>query len=291
MVENIRKQSWFDNEAYPFASQYFHTSIGKMHYIDEGKGEVMLFVHGTPAWSFLYRDFIKHFSKTHRCIAADHIGFGLSEKPKNWTYGPQDHAENLEKLIQHLGLKDITLVIHDFGGAIGLDYALKYPANIKKVVLFNTWCWETKSNQEAQKVNKILHSFLGKMLYLNFNFSPKILFRQGFYNKNKLPAKVHQHYVKVFPSKKDRYGLLKIGQSIIGSSDWFEALWQEMDKLADKPFLIIWGMKDEFIKPDFLAQWEALLRNYQTVRLECGHFVQEEMSTEAIQAMQCFLSK
>lgn len=291
MVENIRKQSWFDNEAYPFVSQYFRTSFGEMHYIDEGKGEAIVFVHGTPAWSFLYRDFIKHFSKTHRCIAPDHLGFGLSEKPENWTYRPQDHAENLEKLIQHLGLREITLVIHDFGGSIGLDYALKYPENIKKIVLFNTWCWETKNNQEAQKVNKILHSFLGKMLYLNFNFSPKILFKQAFYNKKKLLAKVHQHYIKVFPNRKDRHGLLKIGQSIVGSSDWFEALWQDMGKLANKPFLIIWGTKDEFIKPDFLVKWEGRLQNYQTVRFECGHFVQEEMSTEAIKVMQCFMEK
>ena len=129
-----------------------------MHYIDEGKGAPILFVHGTPVWSFLYRNQIKALAQTHRCIAPDHIGFGLSDKPENWDYKPASHAKNLIQLIKDLDLQNITLVVHDFGGPIGLGAALQLPDRIRQVVVMNTWLWETAHVPAAQKVDKILNS-------------------------------------------------------------------------------------------------------------------------------------
>lgn len=101
--------SWLNKEEYPFQSNYMDLDGHKLHYIDEGKGKVMLFVHGTPSWSFEFRHLITEFSKSFRCIALDHIGFGLSDKPKQYEYKTQKHSENLEKLIDYLDIKDNPL--------------------------------------------------------------------------------------------------------------------------------------------------------------------------------------
>ncbi len=98
-------------------------------------------VHGTPTWSFMYRHLIRDLSPRYRCIAPDHLGFGLSDRPAGWSYRPEDQARNLARLIETLGLKDLTLVVHDFGGPIGLAYALDHPENVRRLVLFNTWMW------------------------------------------------------------------------------------------------------------------------------------------------------
>ncbi len=278
-------QSWVDTVLYPFENKFLKLEAGSMHYVDEGKGDVILFVHGTPTWSFLYRNHIKALSKTHRCIALDHIGFGLSDKPKNFVGTPQAHAENVNLLIDHLNLKNITLVVHDFGGPIGLSYAISHPENVKRIVMFNTWLWETKEDKDAQKINKILHSSLGNFLYLNTNFSPKVLLKKAFHNKKHLSKQVHNHYKKPFPNKSSRYGLLNIGKSLIGSSDWYGELWQNADTIKNKPVLILWGDKDGFIKKNNLEKWKNFFSSETTYAFEAGHFVQEEKTEESIEVM------
>lgn len=121
---------WLDRAEYPFAPHHFESGDGRMHYVDEGEGEPVVLVHGTPTWSFLYsRHRIRGLSRTRRVIAPGHLGFGLSEKPADALYRPEDHARRLEALLEHLGLEGITLVVHDFGGPIGLSYALRHPAS------------------------------------------------------------------------------------------------------------------------------------------------------------------
>ncbi|MEX2345148.1 MAG: alpha/beta fold hydrolase [Balneolaceae bacterium] len=263
---------------------------GAMHYVDEGEGDIILFVHGTPTWSFLYRDFIKNMSKNYRAIAIDHIGFGLSEKPVHFEGRPQDHAKNLSAFIQKLDLKNITLVVHDFGGPIGLAAGMDQPERIKQVVLFNTWLWETQSNEAIQKADKIIQSFLGRFLYLRYNFSPRVLLKKGFADKTKLSKEIHRQYIKPFPDKNSRLGLYRIAQSLAGSSEWYSDQWEKLQVLQDKPWLIIWGIKDEFFTPEFLDKWTERLPGAAKAVYQCGHFVQEECTGEAIAAMRKFLN-
>lgn len=290
MNPEIQAQKWLDTNLYPFEHQYLQLPSGKMHYVDEGKGDVILFVHGTPTWSFLYRDFVKELSKTHRCIAMDHIGFGLSDKPEDFAGSPQAHAENLNEFIRKLNLQNITLVVHDFGGPIGLAAATEQPERFKQIVSFNTWLWETASNPEAQKVDKIINSFIGRFLYLNLNFSPRVLLKKGFVNKSKLPKEIHWHYIKPFPDKASRNGLLKIAQSLVGASDWYENQWRQLHKIENLPWLIIWGTQDEFINQNYLAKWKKRLPQAKVVELDCGHFVQEEKTEEVLEVMECILA-
>ena len=221
----------------------------------------------------------------------DHLGFGLSDKPSSFDGKPESHAENLNRFIQHLNLQNVTLVVHDFGGPIGLGAALENTERIKQVVMFNTWLWETESNEAAQKVDKILHSGLGKFMYLRLNFSPKVLLKKGFANKKNLSKAVHQQYIKPFPNKESRYGLLNIGLSLLGSSDWYAQQWQQLDKLEDLPWMIIWGNQDTFITPKYLDKWTSRLPKAEVHRLESGHFVQEESTLEAINYLKAFLEK
>lgn len=283
--------TWLDTDLYPFESKFIQLSTGKMHYIDEGEGEPILFVHGTPTWSFLYRDYITAFSKKYRCIGIDHIGFGLSEKPADFDGRPESHSMNLTEFIRELDLKNITLVVHDFGGPIGLGAGIRDAHRIKRIVLFNSWLWKTKDDPNAEKVNRLLHSSFGKFLYLRMNISPKLLIKKGIHDKAKLSKKAHFHYIRPFPTKGSRWSLLKIGKSLLGSSDWYEQQWRELGQLEEKPWLILWGTEDRFITKQHLEKWKQRLQHAQIKCYECGHFIQEERSTETILEMEGFLKE
>ena len=284
-------KTYLDTYSYPFESKFIELESGKMHYVDQGKGEVILFVHGTPTWSFLYRKHLESLSKNYRCIAFDHLGFGLSEKPENFDGTPESHAKNMMAFIDSLQLNQITLVVHDFGGPIGIGAALQRSGKIKRMVLFNTWLWATKDNPKAQKANKMLRSGLSKFLYLNMNFSPKILLKKGFYDRKNLPKKIHKQYLFPFPNKSSRAPLLKIGQSLVGSSDWFQVQWEKLDLLDSLPFLILWGTKDEFITMDYLEKWEKRLPRAKIKTFECGHFIQEEKTEPTINEIKKFMTE
>lgn len=274
---------------YPFAPHRVRVSGGFMHYIDEGKGAPLLFVHGTPTWSFLYRHYIRALAPQYRCIAPDHIGFGLSDKPATWDYTLQSHSHNIEQLVDALGLEQITLIVHDFGGPIALPFALRYPEKIRRIVLFNTWMWETLSDPATRRVSALLHSSIGRLLYLRFNISPRILLKKAFYKREMLSAAVHQHYTGVFPHRDDRVGLLMIGRELTGASDWMESQWQQLHRIVDKPALLLWGKHDPVLREQHLHKWQQALPSAHTVQYDCGHFIQEEQPEESLYALASFL--
>lgn len=290
-MQTHAQPAWLNQDLYPFESHFAHLKAGKVHYVDEGEGEAILFVHGTPTWSFLYRQQIQQLSSRYRCIALDHPGFGLSERMEDIDASVQNLAANLEEFIQHLQLENITLVVHDFGGPIGLAYAQAHPENVKRVVLLNTWLWSTANNPEAQKVDRILHSALGRFLYLQLNFSPKVLLKKGFADPKKLSKMVHQHYLKPFPNKARRRSLLQIGYSLVGASDWYQANWEQLVALEGKPWLILWGMEDSFIKPEFLDRWSKRFPNAKVHRFAGGHFLQEEFPDEITARIAAFMAE
>ncbi len=284
-------QSWIDSSLYPFESRFIQLEAGNMHYIDEGIGEIILFVHGTPTWSFLYRDIVRKLAVNYRCIAIDHLGFGLSDKPETFSGKPQEHAKNLSEFIIKLNLQDVTLVVHDFGGPIGLATGISHHERVKRIVLMNTWLWATKDDPEAQKIDKIINNRIGKFLYLYMNFSPRVLLKKGFAHKKHLSKTAHRHYIKPFPDKNARKPLLNIAKALVGASDWYEMQWQQLYKLEDKPWLIMWGMQDAFITPKFLDKWKTRLPHAEIREYACGHFVQEEKTNESASEIYTFMKK
>ena len=286
----MTRDDWVDRRLYPFRPRYLDVGPGRMHYVDEGEGPVVVLVHGTPTWSFLDRHLIRELSRDHRVIALDHLGFGLSDKPTGWSYRPEDHARNLEHLIEHLELRDITLVVHDFGGPIGLSYAIRHPQTVRALVLFNTWMWSLEGTP-TERVSKFMGGPIGRFLYTRLNLSPRVLLKAAFGDKRKLTREVHRHYIEAFSTPEERYGPWVLARELIGSSDWYESLWQHRSHLAAKPSLILWGMKDPAFGRDALERWQAALTNARTIEFpEAGHFVQEESPEEVARAIRTFLS-
>ena len=286
------KYAWLDRQAYPFTSRHLKIGDHQLHYIDEGQGPTILFVHGTPSWSFDYRHLIKHLSHRFRCIAIDLMGFGLSDKPKDYDYSTPKHVQVLTQCIEQLKLSDLHLVLHDFGGVIGMAYALDHPKQIKSICLFNSWLWDASSEPEFQKSAKILKSPLLPFLYLRMNFSPRFLIPKSFHNKARLKKSIHQHYTKVFTKASERHGPLAFARSLLNDQQWFGSLWQRIHRLYDKSILFVWGMEDPFVQPKYLDKYASVFPQAQVHKLEdCGHFPQEEKKEEVVEIVDKFLQQ
>ncbi|QCR21989.1 alpha/beta fold hydrolase [Pontibacter sp. SGAir0037] len=285
----MNSPKWLDRILYPFRHHTFSLPAGRMHYVDEGSGEPIVFVHGTPTWSFLWRQQIKSLSRTYRCIAPDHLGFGLSDKPPGFAYTPEAHAQNLEQLLEHLQLDNITLVVHDFGGSIGLNYALKHPEKIKNLVILNTWMWSLEEQRQLIKISRFMSSSFGKFLYISLAFSPRVLLPQGYHKRKHLPKDVHQHYLKPLASSSARLGTWHFAKALHQSADFFESLWEQREKLKGKNILFIWGDKDKLLPLSLLHKWTSSFPEAKTIKINAGHFLQEEKGSEVTEAIKAFL--
>lgn len=275
---------------YPFQSKFLELPEGKIYYIDEGKDDVIVFSHGTPEWSFGYRHIIAALSKSYRCIAIDHLGFGLSDKSPSVDYSIPQQARRFELLVTKLDLKNITLVANDFGVSIALSYALNHPDNVKRISISNGWMWSLKKEPHFARPGKLLQGWIGKLLYIYLNFSVKVLMPQAYGDKAKLTKEIHQQYRAPFKRKADRAATLVFAREILNASDWWENQWNKMDRLAEKPFLIFWGMKDALIRPVELQKWKGRLKNYKLIELpSCGHFPHEENPERMIDELNTFL--
>jgi len=281
---------WLNRRSYPFEPNYLEVSGGRMHYIDEGQGEPILFLHGCPTWSYMFRAAIRQLSeKGFRCIAPDHIGFGLSDKPQNWSYTPAAHSQNIERLVNHLGLSDITLVGHDLGGPIGLAYAVEFPEQIKRVILMNTWLGSLEKDEAAQKVAKTANGPLGKFLYLNTCAGPKGI-KSAFVNREKYTEELQKAYQGPFATKDGRTATLESAKHLADSRGWYNEIWSGRQALAGKPMLLLWGLKDSmFGKPMLNRIWhEYPLADVATFE-DGGHYLIEEKPRETISALVNFM--
>ncbi|MEZ0470829.1 alpha/beta fold hydrolase [Luteimonas salinilitoris] len=273
--------AWLDRAEFPFASHYWRSRYGDLHYVDEGQGETLLFVHGNPTWSFMFRKQILALRDRYRCVAIDHLGFGLSDKPADAPYGPRLHAENLLGFIDALGLKHITLVLHDWGGPIGMSYALDCPSNVARLVIANTHFWSLEGITGAERFSRIVGGPFGRFLCRRFNAFPKYVMKAVYGRTGKLPPAIHRHYQAPFPTPDSRNGPWRFAQAIIGESEWLAGLWNRRRIIASKPLQILWGLEDPVGTLDKLHRWEAAFPNHRIALLEgVGHFVPEQLGTD-----------
>ena len=280
---------WLDKKEYPFNSNYFNVNGHQMHYIDEGQGETILFIHGTPSWSFDFRNVIKSLSKNYRCIAIDHVGFGLSDKPEFYDYSTQNHSWTLEKFVLDLGLKNINLVLHDFGGPIGLDFAIRNSQLIKRITVLNSWLWSSEGDPKYLKLKRILKSPLLPLLYKYLNFSAKYILPSSF-GDSKLSTKMKAQFTRPFENRKQRNGTLAFAHSLLNDQEWFEQLWNKRPSISQIPILFVWGMKDPVLSNLCLEKFSEGFPNSKTVEIEtAGHFPQEEQPQQVADAIRHFL--
>lgn len=282
-----------DRSAYPFESRWLHLAAGRMHYVDEGAGAPVLFVHGTPTWSFEWRHLIRGLASSHRCIAPDHLGFGLSERPESFPYTPEAHARNLDELVAKLDPEPFTLVVHDFGGPIGLPLRLQHPERVKRLVLLNTWMWSFAGDRGMERKGRIAGGGLGRWLYRWANLSLRVILPQAYGDRRKLTPEVHRQYLERFPDRRSRGTVLwALARALLASSDYYDSLWQQREKLHGRPALILWGLADPAFQPSQLARWKEVLPAARVVELSgVGHWPQEEAPERVLAEMQRFLSE
>lgn len=270
------KNHWLDTSEYPFTSRYFDIHGYNLHFIDEGQGDTLLYVHGTPSWSFDFRNIIKELKTDFRCVAIDHIGFGLSDKPEHYDYSTQNHSKTLEKFVLEKQLDNITLVVHDFGGPIGLNFAIQHADKIKNLIIINSWLWSSQEDPDFIKMTKMLRSPLLPFLYRYLNFSARFILPKSF-GDHKISKHLLKQFTKPFADKTQRNGALAFAKSLLNDQGWFQKLWDEKAPISGKPTLLIWGMKDPVIKPHYLDKFVLGFTNSKVIKLETsGHFPQEE---------------
>ena len=288
----MERPDWLSESLYPFDSQYFDSADGPLHYVEDGTGHPLLLVHGTPTWSFLYRKLIPRLSEDYRVIAVDHLGFGLSAKPNDAGYTPQDHTQRLRSFIDYLGIAQFTLVVHDYGGPIGLSYALQRPETVTRLVLFNTWMWSLADDMTISVTSRLLRGWFGRLFYCRLNGSPRILLKAGWGDETPLTDEVHRHYTNPFQSADERIAPLVLARELIGSSGWYDSLWEQRSQIAHKPALVMWGLQDPAFDESYLERWESELSTATVHRLpETGHFVPDEAADCVSQRMTEFLEE
>jgi haloalkane dehalogenase len=283
--------TWVDRLAYPFTPRRLTLPAGTVSYVDEGQGEPILFVHGTPTWSFEYRHLIRALSGQHRCIAPDHLGFGLSQRPAGFDYRPESHAQVLAELVDRLGLERFTLVVHDYGGPIGLPLALDRPQRVRRLVVLNSWMWRLADDPRMARGARLLGGRFGRLLYRRANLSLRSLMPYANGDRERLTPAIHRQYLSAFPDADSRGRVLwSLAHGLLGSSDHFESLWQRRRRLAEIPSLVLWGMRDRALGPQLLDRWRQALPQARVVELgDAGHWPHEEVPGVVVEELRALL--
>lgn len=279
---------WVDRAAFPFQPRRAQLRDGAVSYVDEGAGEPVLLVHGTPTWSFEYRTLIRALAPSHRVIAVDNLGFGLSERPREFAYTPEAHARVLREFVERLGIERFSLVTHDYGGPFALPLVVDDPRRVRKLVLFNSWMW----NFDDTAALRFLGGSFGRFLYRRFNLSLRTLMPQAFGDRKKLTPELHQQYLQPFAEVDARGRVLwPLARAFSESRAYFDSLWERRARLANTDALIIWGERDRLLPPALLERWREALPHATVETLsDAGHWPHEEAPEAVAQRVRGFLN-
>jgi haloalkane dehalogenase len=260
-----------------------------MHYVDEGDGPPILLLHGWPLWSYCYRDIIRDLSPRYRCIAPDMIGFGLSDKPEDFSYTPAAHCRNLTSLVEALRLNELTLVAHDFGGPVALTMALDMPEKVRRICLMNTWMWDLQDDPAMGKTAKSANGPLGSMTFLTMNAPAKAI-RCMIADKARLTEDTCHAYAGPFLKAEDRHGAFAVAKQMGDAGGWYAELWRNRDRFLETPMQMIWGMKDTTFGEKALNRiWHEFPLS-DVVRLDgAGHALMEDNPRAVAHAIDGFM--
>lgn len=286
------------HSSYPFKSHFLDLNGLKYHYLDEGDGDPVVMVHGNPTWSFYYRNLIKALRPDYRTIVPDHIGCGLSDKPADsyYSFSLKQRVDDLEALLESLEIREkITLVLHDWGGMIGMAYASRHPERIARLVILNTAAFPLPADKPLPLALKIgRDTQLGAFLIQGLNAFALVAARIGCKRKP-LSAELRKAYCFPYRTWHDRVAVLRFVQDIpLSSKDrGFEIIAEVaagLDRFAHLPMTICWGEKDFVFDRHFLDEWRRRFPQADVHAFaDCGHYILEDAENEVVPIIQQFL--
>ena len=269
--------------SFNFAPHYHHVNGFEMHFVDEGRGEPIVLVHGDPTWGYLYRTFIPILSQHRRCIVPDHMGMGKSGIPRNpYPYRLRHHVANLEALLLHLDLHQMTLVLHDLGGPVGLGFATRHPDRIKRLVLMNTWAFAPCPGGPLPRLLELIRSERGERFVLEKNGYLEPALVGTTHRPENLTKTVLDAYRAPFPTPESRLALLCWSRDIpVHETDpsylEMKRIEEALVRFIGTPILLVWGMRDPVLPESVLRTWQRIYPQATAAEIEdASHFLQED---------------
>lgn len=282
-------------ELYPYASHYLPLDGPRMHYVDEGSGRPLLFVHGNPTWSFYWYPLITPLRDKFRCIAPDHIGCGLSDKPIDYNFTLAQRINDLVRLVEHLDLRDATLLVHDWGGAIGLGTALRFPERFSRIVLFNTGAFPPPFF--PLRIRMCRAPILGRIALQGFNGFSRAALTMATEKPERMTPAVNAGLLAPYDSWANRaavYGFVKDIPTRPQQPTWqlLDAIERGLPSLADRPVQMFWGMRDWCFRPECLDRFASIFPQADIHRFDdAGHYVVLDANERILPPLTRFLAQ
>ncbi|MAR09090.1 MAG: alpha/beta hydrolase [Blastopirellula sp.] len=280
---------------YPFESKTLSMEGNAYHYLDEGSGRPLLMVHGNPTWSFYYRRLVSAFRDRYRAVVPDHIGCGLSDKPQQYDYSLEQHIGNLTTLIDNLDLQDITLLVHDWGGAIGLGAATRDPARFSRIVLFNTAAFPPPFIPLRIRACRI--PLFGKLAVRGLNLFAGAAVSMATEKPERMTAQVKAGFLAPYDNWQNRIATHRFVIDIPTSPR--HATWRELERIEEDlvklhhlPVQMLWGMKDWCFRPSCLQRLRESFPQAEVHEFaDAGHYVVEDAHEKIIPLLDEFLAR
>lgn len=279
---------------YPFKSNFITIGGNRLHYIDEGQGEVVVMVHGNPTWSFYYRNLISLLKGNHRVIALDNMGCGLSDKPQDYDYKLANHIANLDKLLNKLAIQKFSLVVHDWGGAIGFGYAVNHVDRISSLVVHNTAAF--RSTRIPLRIRLCKIPGLGEILVRGLNgFAWPATFMAV---EKPLDSATKKEYTAPYNTWANRIAVHRFVKDIPlnqthPSYMTLVEIEEKLHRIKDQnvPMLVLWGGKDFCFTKHFYQEWikrfpQCQYKYYNNY----GHYLLEDGKNEVLPRIQRFFA-
>ena len=283
---------------YDFRSHYLDRRGHQYHYLDEGQGDPLVMLHGNPSWSFMYRELVRALRGTYRTVVPDHIGCGLSDKPpgEEYPYTLEERVSDLEALLNEKGIhSNITLILHDWGGPIGMTYAARHPSRISRLIILNTAAFLLPPEKSLHwSLSLCRDSRVAWFLILRFNAFARMAGYLGC--RKPMPGRIRRAYRGPYDTWENRIATLRFVQDIpLTSADASYGLLQQTQenlyRFQQTPMLICWGERDFIFDGDFLKEWIRRFPQAQVHRFpEAGHYVLEERPADIVPLIRDFLA-
>jgi haloalkane dehalogenase len=271
----------------PYAGRFVELDGARIHYLDEGTGPTVLLLHGNPAWSFLYRKIIAGLRDEFRCVAPDLPGYGRSGAPDGHGYTPREHSAIIERFVDLLELRDMTVMVQDWGGPIGLGLAGRRPELIRELIIGNTFAWPLGGELRIRVFSSLMGGPIGRELTRRMNLVPRVFFWRGF--ARPLAAGVHDAYMAPWRDRARRLPATIGPRQLIAASGYLTDVERGLRNIADRPALIVWGAQDFAFGEAHRTRSEAAFPNHRAiVYSDASHFLQEDVGDEIADAFKLF---